>query len=114
MVPIEDLEGTTILRTDPWPRLLYATPSEACYECQEDGTRLFLHPKQSRASLVSVSWKVHNVGQTVRELQKKGVVVFDKEDSAPDLSHAVNLRSVEAVFFEDPEGNLLCVAEMEV
>ncbi|WP_088318826.1 VOC family protein [Kineosporia sp. R_H_3] len=69
-------------------------------------------PAGSQADHTAISFEVGDIGETIHELQARGVV-FDDYD-LPGLKmvdHVCVLGAEKAAWFKDPDGNILCLHE---
>jgi catechol 2,3-dioxygenase-like lactoylglutathione lyase family enzyme len=79
-----------------------------------NGTTLALFPKPegTKAEHTAVSFKVDDIGAAVRELKARGVVFADYDlPGFKTVEHVCVLGSEKAAWFQDPEGNILCLHE---
>jgi catechol 2,3-dioxygenase-like lactoylglutathione lyase family enzyme len=82
------------------------------YRC--GGTEIALFPKAegTRATHTALSFKVDDIARSIAELKGRGVRFADYD--FPDfktVEHVCVLGSEKAAWFEDPEGNILCLHE---
>ena len=81
-----------------------------------EGTRLFLYQRgePTKAEHTAVSFKVGDVPGTVKGLKAKGVAFesYDMGEIKTDADNITRLGDLMAAWFKDPEGNILCVANM--
>lgn len=82
------------------------------YHC--GGTEIALFPKAdgTKAEHTALSFRVDDIVQSIAELQGRGVVFADYD--LPGLKtdgHVCVLGSEKAAWFNDPEGNILCLHE---
>jgi catechol 2,3-dioxygenase-like lactoylglutathione lyase family enzyme len=82
------------------------------YQC--GGTRIALFPKPegTKAQHTALSFRVDNISDAITLLQARGVTFADYD--FPDLKtigHVCVLGSEKAAWFEDTEGNILCLHE---
>jgi catechol 2,3-dioxygenase-like lactoylglutathione lyase family enzyme len=79
-----------------------------------NGTTLALFPKPegTKAEHTAVSFKVANIGAAIRELKARGVAFADYDlPGFKTVEHVCVLGSEKAAWFQDPEGNILCLHE---
>jgi len=82
------------------------------YHC--GGTELALFPRAegTRATHTAISFKVGHIGEAVGELQRRGVRFADYDlPGLKTVDHVCVLGSEKAAWFEDTEGNILCLHE---
>ena len=82
------------------------------YRCA--GTELALFPREegTKAEHTAVSFRVADISAAVAELEGRGVVFADYDlPGLRTVDHVCVLGSEKAAWFEDPEGNLLCLHE---
>ncbi|WP_298231908.1 VOC family protein [uncultured Azohydromonas sp.] len=80
------------------------------YRC--GGTALALFPKAegTKAEHTALSFRVADIAQAVAELQQRGVRFADYDlPGFKTVDHVCVLGSEKAAWFEDPEGNILCL-----
>jgi len=82
------------------------------YHC--GGTEIALFPKAEGTSAkhTALSFKVADIARAIAELKGRGVRFADYD--FPDfktVEHVCVLGSEKAAWFEDPEGNILCLHE---
>jgi catechol 2,3-dioxygenase-like lactoylglutathione lyase family enzyme len=73
---------------------------------------LFPKPEGTKAEHTAVSWQVADIATAVRLLESRGVVFndYDLPGFRTD-AHVCVLGSEKAAWFNDPEGNILCLHE---
>lgn len=82
------------------------------YRC--GGTRIALFPKPegTMAQHTAVSFRVDDIGAAVAELGARGVQFANYDlPGLKTVDHVCVLGSEKAAWFEDPEGNILCLHE---
>ena len=82
------------------------------YQC--GGTELALFPREggTKADHTAISFRVDDIAQAVRDLQARGVKFADYDlPGLKTVDHVCVLGSEKAAWFEDPEGNILCLHE---
>ena len=78
------------------------------------GTTLALFPKPegTKAEHTAVSFRVGDIAAAVAELEGRGVAFADYDlPGLRTVDHVCVLGSEKAAWFEDPEGNILCLHE---
>ena len=82
------------------------------YRCGGTEIALFPKPEGTKAQHTAVSFRVSNIADVIALLKSRGVTFADYD--YPDLKtigHVCVLGSEKAAWFEDPEGNILCLHE---
>ena len=82
------------------------------YQC--GGTELALFPREggTKADHTAISFRVDDIAKAVRDLQARGVKFADYDlPGLKTVDHVCVLGSEKAAWFEDPEGNILCLHE---
>ena len=82
------------------------------YRCGGTEIALFPKPEGTKAQHTALSFRVVNLTQAIALLKSRGVTFADYD--FPDLKtvgHVCVLGSEKAAWFEDPEGNILCLHE---
>jgi catechol 2,3-dioxygenase-like lactoylglutathione lyase family enzyme len=73
---------------------------------------LFPKPGGTRADHTALSFQVHDIHTSIRELQQKGVTFEDYDlPGLKTVEHVCVLGSEKAAWFRDTEGNCLCLHE---
>lgn len=78
------------------------------------GTTLALFPKAegTKAEHTAISFRVDDIGKAVAELEARGVRFSDYDlPGLKTVDHVCVLGSEKAAWFDDPEGNILCLHE---
>jgi catechol 2,3-dioxygenase-like lactoylglutathione lyase family enzyme len=82
------------------------------YRC--GGTEIALFPKAEGTSAqhTALSFKVDDIARAIAELKGRGVRFADYDyPGLKTVEHVCVLGSEKAAWFEDPEGNILCLHE---
>jgi len=82
------------------------------YHC--GGTEIALFPKAEGTSAqhTALSFKVDDIARAIAELKGRGVRFADYDyPGLKTVEHVCVLGSEKAAWFEDPEGNILCLHE---
>ena len=82
------------------------------YRCGGTEIALFPKPEGTKAQHTALSFRVENITAAVALLKSRGVIFADYD--YPGLKTVGNvcvLGSEKAAWFEDPEGNILCLHE---
>ena len=78
------------------------------------GSTLALFPKAegTKADHTAVSFQVSDIAARIAELKRKGVVFEDYDfPGLKTIDHVCVLGAEKAAWFQDPEGNYLCLHE---
>ncbi len=82
------------------------------YRCGGTELALFPRPGGTKAEHTALSFKVADIGREVRDLEARGVVFADYDlPGLKTVEHVCVLGSEKAAWFQDPEGNILCLHE---
>jgi catechol 2,3-dioxygenase-like lactoylglutathione lyase family enzyme len=82
------------------------------YRCGGTELALFPRPGGTKAEHTAVSFKVADIGEEIRELEARGVQFADYDlPGLKTVQHVCVLGSEKAAWFQDPEGNILCLHE---
>lgn len=82
------------------------------YRC--GGTEIALYPRSggTKAEHTALSFCVGDIRNTIRELEGRGVQFADYDlPGLKTVEHVCVLGSEKAAWFQDPEGNILCLHE---
>jgi catechol 2,3-dioxygenase-like lactoylglutathione lyase family enzyme len=82
------------------------------YRC--GGTRIALFPKPegTKAQHTAVSFRVDDIAAAIAELAARGVRFADYDlPGLKTVEHVCVLGAEKAAWFDDPEGNILCLHE---
>ncbi len=73
---------------------------------------LFPRPEGTRATHTALSFRVADIAAAVRDLEARGVVFADYDlPGLKTVEHVCVLGAEKAAWFNDPEGNILCLHE---
>ena len=73
---------------------------------------MFPRPDGTKAEHTALSFRVDDIAQSVRTLQQRGVQFADYAlPRLKTVEHVCVLGSEKAAWFQDPEGNILCLHE---
>jgi catechol 2,3-dioxygenase-like lactoylglutathione lyase family enzyme len=78
------------------------------------GTEIALIPKPegTKAEHTALSFRVHDIEQAVAQLKQRDVRFADYDlPGLKTVDHVAQLGDEKAAWFEDPEGNILCIHE---
>lgn len=114
MLPVKNLERARAfyegcLGFEPGER-----HADGKYVYMAAGATLALFPKEegTRAEHTAVSFQVDDIATTIRELQARGVAFADYDyPGLQTVDHVCVLGAEKAAWFEDTEGNCLCLHE---
>jgi catechol 2,3-dioxygenase-like lactoylglutathione lyase family enzyme len=82
------------------------------YACGGTQIALFPRPGGTKAEHTVLSFRVGDIGATIRELEGRGVKFADYDlPGLKTVAHVCVLGSEKAAWFQDPEGNILCLHE---
>ena len=82
------------------------------YQCGGTELALFPKPEGTKADHTAVSFRVARIGDAVAALEARGVRFADYDlPGLKTVDHVCVLGSEKAAWFEDPEGNILCLHE---
>ena len=82
------------------------------YRCGGTELALFPRPDGTKAEHTAISFKVADIGKEIRELEARGVKFADYDlPGFKTVDHVCVLGSEKAAWFQDPEGNILCLHE---
>jgi catechol 2,3-dioxygenase-like lactoylglutathione lyase family enzyme len=80
------------------------------YRCGGTEIALFPKPEGTKAQHTALSFRVDEIGTAVAELSGRGVQFADYDlPGLKTTDHVCVLGSEKAAWFEDPEGNILCL-----
>jgi catechol 2,3-dioxygenase-like lactoylglutathione lyase family enzyme len=114
MLPVRDLARAR----DFYERALALPTGEerldgkVVFRCGGTEIALFPRPDGTRAEHTALSFRVDDIRAAIAELEGRGVVFADYD--LPDfrtVDHVCVLGSEKAAWFNDPEGNILCLHE---
>jgi catechol 2,3-dioxygenase-like lactoylglutathione lyase family enzyme len=82
------------------------------YLCGGTELALFPRPGGTKAEHTAISFKVDDIRSAIRELEQRGVQFADYDlPGLKTVEHVCVLGSEKAAWFQDPEGNILCLHE---
>jgi len=82
------------------------------YRCGGTELALFPRPGGTKAEHTAISFKVADIGKEIRELEARGVQFADYDlPGLKTVEHVCVLGSEKAAWFQDTEGNILCLHE---
>ncbi|WP_374562856.1 VOC family protein [Ideonella sp.] len=114
MLPVKDLARARAF----YEQRLGLTPMGAkpdgkfIYRCSGTELALFPKPEGTQATHTALSFRVADIGKAVAELSARGVAFADYDlPGLKTVGHVCVLGSEKAAWFEDTEGNILCLHE---
>jgi catechol 2,3-dioxygenase-like lactoylglutathione lyase family enzyme len=82
------------------------------YHCGGTEIALFPRPGGTKAEHTALSFRVGDIRAAIRELEGRGVKFADYDlPGLKTVEHVCVLGSEKAAWFQDPEGNILCLHE---
>ena len=82
------------------------------YSCAGTEIALFPKPEGTKAEHTALSFKVDDIRSSIGDLEARGVVFADYDlPGFKTVEHVCVLGSEKAAWFQDPEGNILCLHE---
>ena len=82
------------------------------YRCSGTEVALFPRAEGTKATHTALSFRVDDIAATVGALQARGVAFADYDmPGLKTVDHVCVLGAEKAAWFEDPEGNILCLHE---
>ena len=82
------------------------------YRCGGTELALFPKPDGTKAEHTALSFRVDDIRSSIAELEGRGVVFADYDlPGFKTVEHVCVLGSEKAAWFNDPEGNILCLHE---
>jgi catechol 2,3-dioxygenase-like lactoylglutathione lyase family enzyme len=114
MLPVKDLARARRFYEDSLGlEPLGAKPDgKFIYRCGGTELALFPKPEGTKAEHTALSFRVADIGRAVAALQARGVRFADYDlPGLKTVEHVCVLGSEKAAWFEDPEGNILCLHE---
>jgi catechol 2,3-dioxygenase-like lactoylglutathione lyase family enzyme len=114
MLPVKDLERARRFYEQQLGLVPQGLKPDGKFIYHCGGTELALFPRAegTRATHTAISFKVGHIGEAVAELQRRGVRFADYDlPGLKTVDHVCVLGSEKAAWFEDTEGNILCLHE---
>jgi len=82
------------------------------YRCGGAEIALFPKAEGTRADHTALSFRVADIRAAIRDLESRGVAFADYDlPGLKTVEHVCVLGSEKAAWFQDPEGNILCLHE---
>lgn len=114
MLPVKDMERArrfydTLLGLQP----VGGKPDgKFIYRCGGTEIALFPKPEGTKAQHTALSFRVVNIADSIALLKSRGVTFADYDSPGlKTIGHVCVLGSEKAAWFEDTEGNILCLHE---
>ncbi len=114
MLPVKDLDRARSF----YEQRLGLTPLGAkpdgkfIYRCGGTELALFPKPEGTQATHTALSFRVDDIRHAVADLEGRGVAFADYDlPGLKTVGHVCVLGSEKAAWFEDTEGNILCLHE---
>ena len=83
------------------------------YRCGGTEIALFVKAEGTQARHTALSFQVSDIAGAIRLLRARGVVFADYDlPGLKTVEHVCVLGAEKAAWFEDPEGNILCLHEV--
>jgi catechol 2,3-dioxygenase-like lactoylglutathione lyase family enzyme len=114
MLPVKDLERARRFYSEQLGLEAVGAKPDGKYVYRCGGTELALFPKPggTKAEHTAVSFQVKDIAAAIRALEANGVVFADYDlPGFKTVEHVCVLGSEKAAWFQDPEGNILCLHE---
>ena len=114
MLPVKDLDRAREFYVNKLGLEAEGLAADGKFLMRAGGTRLALFPKPggTKADHTAVSFQVRDIAAAIRQLEARGVVFADSDrPGLKTVEHVSVLGSEKAAWFQDPEGNILCLHE---
>ena len=114
MLPVKDLERARRFYGEQLGLEAIGAKPDGKFVYRCGGTELALFPKPggTKAEHTAVSFQVKDIVAAIRALEANGVVFADYDlPGFKTVDHVAVVGSEKAAWFQDPEGNILCVHE---
>ena len=111
---IKAFDATMQTRPEYANRISYviAPDGKVVYHCGGTEIALFPKPDGTKAEHTALSFRVDDIRSSIAELEGRGVVFADYDlPGFKTVEHVCVLGSEKAAWFNDPEGNILCLHE---
>lgn len=114
MLPVKDLERARRFYEQGLGLAPGGLKPDGKFVYRLGGTEIALFPREggTKAEHTAVSFRVADIAQAVKDLQARGVQFADYDlPGLKTVDHVCVLGSEKAAWFQDPEGNILCLHE---
>jgi catechol 2,3-dioxygenase-like lactoylglutathione lyase family enzyme len=114
MLPVKDLQRARRFYESQLGLAAGAAQPDGKFAYRIGSTTLALFPREggTKADHTALSFKVPRIEEAVAQLQARGVRFADYDlPGLKTVDHVCVLGSEKAAWFEDPEGNILCLHE---
>jgi catechol 2,3-dioxygenase-like lactoylglutathione lyase family enzyme len=114
MLPVKDLDRARDFYVNKLGLEAEGLAADGKFLLRAGGTRLALFPKPdgTRADHTAVSFQVADIAAAIRQLEARGVAFADYDlPGLKTVEHVCVLGAEKAAWFQDPEGNILCLHE---
>jgi catechol 2,3-dioxygenase-like lactoylglutathione lyase family enzyme len=114
MLPVKDLQRACRFYGDALGlEALGARPDgKFVYRCGGTEIALIPKPEGTKAQHTAVGFRVADIASSIVALKSRGVVFADYDfPGLRTVNHVCVLGNEKAAWFEDPEGNILCLHE---
>lgn len=114
MLPVKDLDRARDFYVNKLGLEAEGLAADGKFLLRAGGTRLALFPKPggTKADHTAVSFQVADIVAAIRQLEARGVAFADYDiPGLKTVEHVCVLGSEKAAWFQDPEGNILCLHE---
>jgi catechol 2,3-dioxygenase-like lactoylglutathione lyase family enzyme len=114
MLPVKDLARARTCYEDALGLEPLGAKPDGKFVYRSSGTEIALFPKAegTKAEHTALSFRVPDIARAVEELQSRGVRFADYDlPGLKTVEHVCVLGAEKAAWFEDPEGNILCLHE---
>ena len=114
MLPVKDLARARRFYEEQLglPAVGAQADGKFLYRCAGTEIALFPKPEGTKAEHTALSFRVADIAASVKALKDRGVRFADYDlPGLKTVEHVCVLGSEKAAWFEDPEGNILCLHE---
>ena len=115
MLPVKDMPRARRFYEEQLGLVPEGLQADGKFTYRVGGTTVALFPKPegTKAEHTALSFKVDDIGRAIAELKDRGVRFADYDfPGLKTVEHVCVLGSEKAAWFEDPEGNILCLHEV--
>jgi len=112
MLPVKDLDRARDFYVNKLGLEAEGLAADGKFLLRAGGTRLALFPKPdgTKADHTAVSFQVADIAAAIRQLEARGVAFVDYDlPGLKTVEHVCVLGAEKAAWFQDPEGNILCL-----